>query len=249
MKRQTLIEYSKVIFVTLIISAVTAVFGFVQFYVEENLDSESTSAVPDYPIAVVIDPGHGGEDGGAVGVAGSLEKDINLAISRYLKEFFSAVDINVVMTREADTMLYKDGQNSRKKFYDLYNRVEMCRQVQNGLVISVHQNKFPIEKYSGLQVYYSKNHNGSKIFADIVQSNTKKYLQHDNNRKTKEAGRNIFLLEKLECPAVIVECGFLSNSSEEKLLCQSDYQRKLAFIVFSSVMDYINLTTECNYEV
>ncbi len=240
MKRQTLIDYSKVIFITLVISVVTAAFGFVQFYIDKNLETDSVSATTEFPITVVIDPGHGGEDGGAVGVGGSLEKDINLDVSKYLRDFFSSVDISVIMTREADVMLYKDGQHNRKKFYDLYNRVEMCRDVQNGLVISIHQNKFPIAKYSGLQVYYSKNHNGSKIFADIVQNNTRKYLQHENDRKTKEAGRNIFLLEKLECPAVIVECGFLSNSDEEKLLCQSDYQRKLAFVIFSSVMDYIN---------
>jgi len=241
MKRRTLIEYSKVIIMSLVITVVTAAFGFIQFLFEDTERSEAASAIPTFPVTIIIDPGHGGEDGGAVGAAGSFEKDINLAVSKYLSDFLSSVDLNVILTRTSDTMLYKDGQQSRKKFYDLHNRVEMCRTNPDALVISIHQNKFPIAKYSGLQVYYSKNHTSSRIFAEIVQGNTKKYLQRDNERKIKEAGKNIFLLDKLECPAVIVECGFLSNPEEEKLLCSSDYQRKLAFVIFSSVMDYINI--------
>lgn len=240
MKRQTLIEYSKVVFVSLLIVLITAVFGVIQFIIEDVYKSESAINMSDFPLTVVIDAGHGGEDGGAVGIGGTAEKDLNLAISRYLEGYFALTGIDVVMTRDSDNMLYKEGQQNRKKFFDLYNRVEICNEYENPLVISIHQNKFPIEKYHGLQVYYSGNHPGSKTFADIVQSKTKRYLQSDNKRSTKLAGKNIFLLNKLTCPAVIVECGFLSNREEEKKLSDSEYQRKIAYVIFSSVLDYIN---------
>ena len=89
-------------------------------------------------------------------------------------------------------------------------------------------------------MWYSANNDDSRTVADIIQSNTFKYIQHNNNRKIKQAGRNIFLLDRLDCPAVLVDCGFLSNSEEEKLLSDSAYQRDIAFVIFSSLMDFLS---------
>lgn len=241
MKRQTFIEYSKVIIVALVITFFASLFGIVQFCFEsDNSASPVSLGAVENKLTIVIDAGHGGEDGGAVGKKGTLEKDLNLAISKYLYDMFSITDVDVVLTRDKDSMLYEEGQENRKKFNDLNNRVKICNSFENPLFISIHQNKFPLEKYKGLQVYYSKNEGDGKIIADLVQSKTKMYLQQDNNRATKQAGRNIFVLDRARCPAILVECGFLSNAEDEKNLCDSEYQRKVAFIIFSSVMDYIS---------
>ncbi len=238
MKRQTFIEYSKVIISALTITFVTALFCIIQALVEKQyIDANKEYGVFEQ-LTVVIDAGHGGEDGGAVGVGGTLEKDINLEIALALYDVFSLTDIDVVLTRDGDYLLYKEGQESRKKFNDLNNRVSICKSYDNPIMLSIHQNKFPLSKYKGLQVYYSKNNGASKTIADAIQTKTSSYLQKDNNRKIKEAGRNIFILDRLDCPAVLIECGFLSNEEDEMNLNDEDYQRKIAFTIFSSLMDY-----------
>lgn len=238
MKKQTLYEYSRIIISLLIVTFVTSIFGFISFI----SDSETTSKFSNNKIndiTVIIDPGHGGEDGGAVGLCGTLEKDINLEISSILRDLFTLVDIDAVMTRNSDNLLYTDDQSDRKKFYDLKNRVDFADKYSDPVFLSIHQNKFPIEKYKGLQVYYSKNNPSGKELAECIQNNTESFLQKDNNRKIKEAGRNIFVLDKLQCPAVLIECGFLSNAYEEQNLNNYEYQKKLAYIIFTSVVEYL----------
>jgi len=239
MKKQTFYEYSRIIISLLIVTFTTSIFGFISFISDAETTSKSTNdKIKD--ITVIIDPGHGGEDGGAVGLCGTLEKDINLEISLILHDLFTLVDIDAVMTRNTDNMLYTDVQSGRKKFYDLKNRVDFVDKYSNPVFLSIHQNKFPIEKYKGLQVYYSKNDPSGKELAECIQYNTKKLLQNDNNRMIKEAGRNIFVLDKLECPAILIECGFLSNTQEEKNLNNYEYQKKIAYIIFTSVIEYLS---------
>lgn len=238
MKRQTFIEYSRIILISLAIFLITAIFSLVQFLYPktETVSITETDAIP---FTVIIDPGHGGEDGGAVGFAGSLEKQINLSVSLEIERLFNFSGIGCILTRSSDVLLYKDGQENRKKYYDLKNRVDFVNEFENPIVISVHQNKFPLEKYSGLQVYFSDNNNSSQKLATIIQNRNKEFLQKDNNRQIKKGGRNIYILDKLECPAVLVECGFLSNFDEEKLLMDKSYQKKLAFLIFSSVAEFV----------
>lgn len=240
MKRQTFIRYFQTIVFCLVVTFFCAVFYLLQCVVEMNTEHTLSNHSYAKGVTVVVDAGHGGEDGGAVGISGTLEKDINFAISRYLYDLLKLTDVKVVMTRTGDYMLYEAGQERRKKFNDLNNRVQMCSSFDEPILISIHQNKFPVEKYKGLQVWYSANNDDSRTVADIIQSNTFKYIQHNNNRKIKQAGRNIFLLDRLDCPAVLVECGFLSNSEEEKLLSDSAYQREIAFVIFSSLMDFLS---------
>ena len=123
---------------------------------------------------------------------------------------------------------------------DLAARLKIAKETPNSIFVSIHMNAFPQTQYSGLQVYYSKNDASSKKIADLIQSNVKKYLQSSNNRKTKSATSSIFLLDRLETPAVLIECGFLSNDEECKLLSTNEYRKKLSFVIFCSLMDYIS---------
>ena len=237
MKKQTFLKYRSLFSVIIVLSVCFAVTSIIlSFRRDEIMSNEQAGEYTKEKITVIIDAGHGGEDGGAVGISGTLEKDINLALSYKLNELFSLTDIDTVMTRYDDSLLYTDSQSNRKKYYDLRNRAKVALMYDNPVFISIHQNKFPVSKYKGLQVYYSENNAKSKTIADLIQSNVVLHIQNDNNRKTKEAGGSIYLMNALECPAVLIECGFLSNREDEKNLNDEEYQNRLAFVIFSSVM-------------
>ena len=191
---------------------------------------------------IIIDAGHGGEDGGAVGKNGILEKELNLSISEKLHDLFSAAGFKVVMTRETDTLLYDKNAdyNGRKKELDLAKRVEIANSYENAVFISIHMNSFPDSKYSGLQVYYSKNHSDSSELAANIQAMVHDHLQKSNNRQTKPAGKNIFVLDRIQIPAVLIECGFMSNPNECNALAEDEYQKKLSLTIFSAVVKYID---------
>ena len=193
---------------------------------------------------IIIDAGHGGEDGGTVGKDGTLEKELNLSISEKLRDLFCAAGYNVVMTREDDTLLYDKNADykGRKKELDLAKRVEIANSCENAVFISIHMNSFPDPKYSGLQVYYSKNNTDSTEIAANVQAMIHDNLQRNNNRQTKPAGQNIFVLDRIRIPAVLIECGFLSNAEECYMLTQDEYQKKLSLTIFLAVSKYIEKT-------
>ncbi len=196
------------------------------------------------PPTVVIDAGHGGEDGGAVGFGNIYEKDLNLSIALMLSDILKLNGINTVLTRSEDILLYDKNSNyqGQKKVQDLATRRKIAESYENAVFVSIHMNAFPEEKYSGLQVYYSKNEPSSKALAENIQGITKELLLPENNRKCKAADKNIYLLDRLECPAVLVECGFLSNKEECARLSEKQYQQKLALCLASSVIKYLNDT-------
>lgn len=244
MKKQTFVECCKTIFFTILIVAISAFFALIQCFLSKYERKETIKVLNEKQktaneIVIVIDPGHGGEDGGAVGKAGTLEKDINLAISKNLQSYLTLAGFNVKMTRNKDVLLYSKEQSNMKKYYDVRNRVAFTKSFENAVFVSIHQNTFPLEKYSGLQVYYSKNNLDSKKISSIIQQNAVTFLQPNNNRKEKEAGGNIYVLKELWCPAVLVECGFLSNESEEKALCDKEYRKQVAFVIFKSLAEYL----------
>ena len=146
------------------------------------------------------------------------------------------------MTRETDTMLYDKNADykGRKKELDLSKRVEIANSYENAIFISIHMNSFPDAKYSGLQVYYSKNHPGSAEVAENIQSTVRDALQNENGRQIKPAGQNIFVLDRIRIPAVLIECGFLSNAHECQKLTEEEYQKKLSLAIFLSVSKYID---------
>lgn len=194
---------------------------------------------------VVIDAGHGGEDSGAVAEDGTLEKDINLDISIKLEKMLTACGFNVIMTRDKDISVYTDGDTTRtRKVSDMKNRLSVYNAENDNIVISIHQNKFTQSKYSGTQVFYSVTDEKSKTLAESIKTSVTSMLQPSNYRETKPADKNIYLLYNAKVPAVIVECGFLSNPQELSQLKDEQYRSKLAFSVFCGFLDYYN-KTEC----
>ncbi|MBR4880821.1 MAG: N-acetylmuramoyl-L-alanine amidase [Clostridia bacterium] len=189
---------------------------------------------------VVIDAGHGGEDGGAVGINGCIEKELNLEIALILRDLLTASGVNVRMTRSEDIMLYDADTPGKKKVQDLKNRVSIGEENENSFTVSIHMNTYPSPKYSGAQVYYSPNHAESKVLAEVVQGNIKAYLQPQNDRQIKEATSAIYLLHTIKNPAILIECGFISNQAEAELLCRDDYRHKVALTIYSSIIDYLN---------
>ena len=198
-----------------------------------------TAAVYSAP-TVVIDAGHGGEDGGAVGINGCIEKELNLDIALILRDLLTASGVNVRMTRAEDIMLYDAAVPGKKKIQDLKKRVEIGEENEDSITVSIHMNTYPSPKYSGAQVYYSPNHPDSKALAERVQGNIRAYLQPDNKREIKSATSAIYILHNIKTPAILIECGFISNRAEAELLCSDNYRRKVALTVYSAIIDHLN---------
>lgn len=196
--------------------------------------------VDDFPV-IIIDPGHGGNDGGAVSRNGVLEKTINMNIAEYICEFCKLSGVKCVLTRNSDYMLESEMNDSTsKKRSDLLARIEIASKYDNAYFVSIHQNYFPNSKYCGLQVFYSTNNHESRTIAEKIRLNNKRILAPENDRESKPAGREIFVLDSLDIPAVLVECGFLSNSEEANKLNTPEYQKEIAFIIYMSLIDTIS---------
>lgn len=203
--------------------------------------STSKNPINNHPI-IIIDAGHGGFDGGAVAEDGTVEKNINLKISEYLQEYLIFFGFNTIMTRETDDSIEDAGLQTirERKSSDLHNRMKIMEETENALFISIHQNKYSIEKYSGTQVFYSpKTKEESSLLAQSIQDSIVNTLQKDNIRQIKECGTSVFLMYNAVKPAVLVECGFLSNYEETKLLNTPEYQKKIAFCIAIGIQDYI----------
>jgi N-acetylmuramoyl-L-alanine amidase len=205
----------------------------------------SDVTVPKYT-TVIIDAGHGGEDGGASSSAGLIEKDVNLEIATILCDMLRANDINVIMTREDDRLLYDRSVNyqGRKKKLDLAARLAVANSTPDAIFISIHMNSFTDSRYSGLQVWYSPNNTDSEPLAELIRSKNHELLQPQNSRTTKSATSAINLLHNASCPAVLVECGFLSNPDEAALFENDEYRQRVAFMLFCSIIEFLNTGNE-----
>ena len=225
-----------ILFILLFTVIIIAFYTFGRKLIEKRLPASLNAE----EITVIIDAGHGGRDGGTVGVDGvSVEKDLNLDISLMVCDMLENSGINVVMTRTEDISLTDAEVGGSRKNQDLSARLKIAESAANPLFVSIHMNAFPIEKYSGTQIYYSVNDDSGKELANLLQSNVKNLLQNDNNRKTKPAGSNIYILDKITCPAVLIECGFLSNNEECAKLADKEYRKKMAFVISSTIIEYI----------
>ena len=190
---------------------------------------------------IIIDAGHGGEDGGAVSDNGILEKDINLVISNNTADFLTICGFDTKKTRTDDSSLSNDEESIRlRKVADMKKRLEIFNSSDNNIIISIHQNKFTESKYYGTQIFYSPNSDGSKKLAENIKFTIKSLLQPQNERECKKAGNDIYLLKNSNNPAVIVECGFLSNPSECQNLTDPIYQKQMAFSIVTGFLDYHN---------
>jgi len=197
----------------------------------------SSNDIPKPQYTIVIDAGHGGRDAGCSGVAGTKESDINLSISKKLEEFLSTYGINVVMTRCDGNGLY-EANVENYKLSDMNNRLEIIDNASADMVISIHQNSYSDSSQQGAQVFFQENDDVSQSFAESVKSQL--ITQLPNARQEIIKG-DYFLLKESKLPAIIVECGYLTNSEEEKMLNSDDYQQKVAYSIMCGVVKFFDL--------
>ncbi len=186
---------------------------------------------------VVIDPGHGGNDPGKVGVSGVLEKEINLQIAKKLQALLEAEDVTVALTRDSDAGLYKESDRN-KKVADMRARCALIEELQPDLVISIHQNSYHEESVKGGQCFYHASSKEAEELAGLIQEQFGKI--DATNKRQVQANSSYYLLKKTSVPTVIVECGFLSNREEEGKLIQESYQEQLAWSIHLAVLKYLN---------
>jgi N-acetylmuramoyl-L-alanine amidase len=183
---------------------------------------------------IVIDPGHGGVDGGASSCTGLPESGFNLEISLRLRDLLNFLGHDTVMIRTEDISVYTEGDTiARKKMSDLKERVRITNGTPNALLLSIHQNTFPDGKYSGAQVFYAAAE-GSQVLAQKLQTAFVTHLNPGSHRQEKKAA-NVYLMEQIQCPGVLIECGFLSNPEEEGRLRSKPYQQKLCAVIACTV--------------
>lgn len=189
---------------------------------------------------LVIDAGHGGLDGGAVSVYGDRESAINLSIAKRLYGLCRLCGAECIMTRYDEDLPYPQDADSvrAKKRWDLENRVELCNSTDGAILVSIHQNRYPDARPSGTQVLYAQT-DGSAVFAALTHENLSSALCPANRRVASPAADAIYLLKHAQCPAILVECGFLSNPTEAQLLTDSVYQSKLAVVLCASYFQFI----------
>lgn len=207
-----------------------------------NFSVAEASSMPITQKTVIVDAGHGGDDGGAIGIDGTVEKDINLDIALKLEKILKFYGFNVIMTRTQDVMTCDDGIDSlrKRKISDIHNRFELMRKNPDAIFISVHQNKFEDSSQHGTQVFYSGNDERSKELAEAIQTSVTLTLQRKNDRVVKKSGSGIYLLYHAKIPAVLVECGFISNSDEVKKLKDESYRMKLAILIADGLLKYLS---------
>ena len=207
-----------------------------------NFSAAEASSMPITQKTVIVDAGHGGDDGGAIGIDGTVEKDINLDIALKLEKILKFYGFNVIMTRTQDVMTCDDGLDSlrKRKISDIHNRFELMRKNPDAIFISVHQNKFEDTTQHGTQVFYSGNDERSKELAEAIQTSVTLTLQRKNDRVVKKSGSGIYLLYHAKIPAVLVECGFISNSDEVKKLKDESYRMKLAILIADGLLKYLS---------
>ncbi len=224
--------------------AILLMCGAAAFAVQENLlfTDMHVSSMQSTGYTIILDAGHGGEDGGAVSGDGAMEKDINLEITQKLRPLLEASGIQVVTIRDSDIdVANKELETVReRKVSDLHNRLQLAEEIENGILVSIHQNHFSESQYYGTQIFYSPNDPQSQSLAECIRSTVVQMLQPENKRECKAAGSSIYLLWNSTNPAVIVECGFLSNPSEAKKLQDPEYQSQMAFAIWSGLMDFLD---------
>lgn len=197
------------------------------------------SSMSALPSAVIIDPGHGDPDGGAVSVTGVKESRINLEIAQKLKDTLQLLGCDVLLLRNTDEGLQTQGNTVReKKVSDLSNRVSLINDHPGSILISIHQNYFSQERYSGPQVFYTAS-SEAKELAKLLQTSMNRTLAPNSARSCKQSS-GVYLMEHIQVPGVLIECGFLSNYREAQLLQQQDYQRRIAAVIAATAASFLH---------
>lgn len=223
-----------------IVFLLCVVIGAFMLSAYHKVDQIAAVQTSEYLPTIVLDAGHGGEDGGAVGINDMQEKDVNLAITRYLRDMLTASGFPVVMLRDGDYSIHDANLPTVKerKASDLRNRLKQINSYENCIFLSIHQNHFTEKKYSGAQMFYSTKTPESKVLAEMLRTAVTSLLQPNNKREIKPATKSIYLLYNAEQTAVLAECGFLSNPQEAEKLASEEYQQQMAFSLYCGLLDY-----------
>ena len=190
---------------------------------------------------IVIDPGHGGEDGGAVSISNFPESGYNLDIAMRLQSLMQLLGYDTKMIRTNDISVYTEGKTlAQKKISDLKERVRIVAETKGAVLLSIHQNHFPDPIYQGAQVFYADS-TASELLAKQIQSLLVTSVNPGSRRQIKKSS-GVYLMEHVKCPAVLIECGFLSNPQEESRLRDPIYQKKLSVVIASAVSQFLSNT-------
>lgn len=201
----------------------------------------SENAVLERRHCIIIDPGHGGEDGGAVSCSGLPESIYNLEISLRINDLLNLLGYQTRMIRTSDISVYTKGNTlAQKKASDLKERVRLVNETEHALLLSIHQNHFPDDRYSGAQTFYAKTE-GSQQLAEQLQEALIASVNPGSNRQIKKCS-GIYIMEHIQCPGVLIECGFLSNTEEAAKLKSPDYQKKLSTVIAAVTSQYLSNT-------
>lgn len=222
--------------ILLVFICVIALFGYInKEFITANTNVEN---IP----TVILDAGHGGFDGGAVANDGTVEKDINLQIANKTAAILRLYGIDIIMTRNTDTGTEDDSSIPipKRKKSDLVNRLQLMSDNPDAVFVSIHLNKFTTSAASGAQVFYTKNYSQAYDLALCLQDSITTLIQPQNTRTVKQGTNSTYLLKNAKVPAVIVECGFLSNRQELERLKTDDYQSQMAFSISNGIIDFLN---------
>lgn len=190
---------------------------------------------------IIIDPGHGGVDGGATSCTGLLESTLNLEISLRLNDLFHLLGYDTRIIRTGDISVYTKGETiAQKKISDLKERVRIVNETENAILVSIHQNNFSDSRYSGAQIFYSSTAQ-SKQLAEQLQTAFKETINQGSNRMCKKSN-GIYLMEHINKPGILIECGFLSNPEEESKLRRPEYQKQLSCVVAATISSFLSNT-------
>lgn len=223
----------------LFLSILMAILFGIAEKTRQKSDVNVINKSPTFPAkTVILDAGHGGEDGGASSADGLLEKDLNLALTLEMRDILVANGVNVILTRDTDTLLYDRNVDfhGRKKMLDMAARLKIAENTTEPVFVSLHMNTYPHPSCRGVQVWYSENNDASFELAKTIHATTQELLQPENDRPVKRSGSSIYLLHHLECPAVLVECGFLSSPEEAALLGSESYRQQLALTLCMGIL-------------
>lgn len=211
-----------------------------------EIKSSSEDVIKLMPITnktIIVDAGHGGIDPGAMTDDESIkEKDVNLKITMKLKELLEASGAMVILTRNDDTSLYKEeeGKTIRQKYNEnLKNRKKIIKESSADMFVSIHLNKFEQSKYYGAQTFYPYGKDEDKQLATYIQAELKRVVDNTNNREIKPRN-DLYLLKENEIPSTLIECGFLSNDKEAKLLNDEKYQNEIAWAIYVGIQRYFS---------
>ena len=220
----------------------TGLFVFSRRHASKSVSAAAAATLP----VVILDPGHGGFDGGAAAPDGTPEKDFNLAIALETRDALESRGFTVIMTREDDNGTEDPGLETirQKKVSDIRNRMALMESVDRGIFVSIHQNYYEDASCSGAQIFYSGNTEESRRLAQLLQEAISGALQPGNTRAIKQSDESVYLLYHARIPAVMIECGFLSNADDVSLLRDPDYRAALASVIAETLYNAYTQTED-----